>query len=832
MARLEQQIEAVHRDLGNGRILGLQPNFQTVGGPGNTYDKLYVYRRALYAVLKALSIQGFLFLDAARAVYLEAGRTTVAQLRELASKRASLSFLRDVSDFAPTPERILDHLRTAPVLQVPTRQRQERVLGTQIRETTMFVVDCPAVSDDEIVHHLVAGLRLAENALDVRSQDFSAEQYQNLRATLPPEARTVADFFATKMGIADEIGVSRRAQKQAERRVVSVMDWSEKACARAELRVGARAPKHEKAAIHYQLRRQAVQHQVWTNLKIAAARGAQRKSSSVEWLLPTLRAAVQDLGAFSKDAHDSPVDALILESGMNSFNWRSDDLEAGGQVAALTRIVNAIAERKGVEKISRSAVYNACGEAGIIFGAVKNTSRAPNPDQHYAAWFIAFMQFLACLLSRDSVFVAIDAKQLLKANTSDATDRGVAGRGGNTAQLRDAPVTAVDHSANTTSTLAKFSLFSMYALSLDAARAAGRLETIDIEEFGKFLAGLLGMEPCEVPDTETDPLRRLQKLIGIEPYERASYANILGFVESVTPETGYRNLMSLYELVDRHPEQFLAADGSGVAKNWFIETDGGHGPGELMTQFAAGVLFVLLKLDFLVLFVNAGGCSVFNPAERLNGAASRRTNRTPLTCPHPSPESLDRSALEVVLDEMNEALCHRVNGATFSEASSKTVCCEPASLSALGWEIRLHEVHAFIKSDDKENFSAPPMPGYARPADLYRSVPILCANQTSTVSCTDALSTGVDDSLMDLHIGLGDARGRSQWQRHGLLVHEVRLHVAERRLRVRPDASTQCYPKALWWTLPARGAALRRRRGADGPQLRQHLRSSQNGQPR
>ena len=99
--------------------------------------------------------------------------------------------------------------------------------------------------------------------------------------------------------------------------------------------------------------------------------------------------------------------------------------------------------------------------------------------------------------------------------------------------------------------------------------------------------------------------------------------------------------MSLYELVDRHPEQFLAADGSGVAKNWFIETDGGHGPGELMTQFAAGVLFVLLKLDFLVLFVNvAGGCSVFNPAERLNGAASRRTNRTPLTCPHPSPDGL------------------------------------------------------------------------------------------------------------------------------------------------------------------------------------------------
>ena len=227
MARLEQQIEAVHRDLRNGRILGLQPNFQTVGGPGNTYDKLYVYRRALYAVLKALSIQGFLFLDAARAVYLEAGRTAVAQLRELASKRASLSFLRDVPDFAPQTGRLHDHLLTSPVLRVPARQRQETIQGAQIRQTTIYLLDCPAVSDDEIALNLVPGLRLAENALDVRSRDFSAKQYQNLRATLPPEGRTIADFFATKMGIADEIGVSRRAQKQAERRVVSVMDWSE-----------------------------------------------------------------------------------------------------------------------------------------------------------------------------------------------------------------------------------------------------------------------------------------------------------------------------------------------------------------------------------------------------------------------------------------------------------------------------------------------------------------------------------------------------------------------------------------------------------------------------
>ena len=719
--RLERECQAVIDHLRNNRIRGLKPHFQA-GGRGNKNADLYVYKCARHAVLKAIMEEGALFVHEVLSTYISTGISKVEGLRRYGEKAKGMEFLRDVPDFVTDSGRILEDVGTLSLIRAPARRLQSRSAGNQIVNTTFYISDIPTVPDDEIKVFLGPALQLAETALRSRTLDISKDQYQRLRATLGPDGRKLADFFATKMGVADDVGVSRRAQCQAERQVASVIRWCEGAAEQVTLRVALRGSKRREAAIRYGIRRDALKQRVWTNLRIAAARHAQRKTQQLDWLLPTLRAAVQDLGACSKDDHDSPIDAFILESGMDSFNWRNENAKDGGQLDALTRIVNAMAKEKGEKPISRSAVYSACSEADIFWGAVKNTRRAPNPDQHYAAWFVACMKFLACLFAGDSVFVAIDAKQLIKASTSDNTDRGVPWRGGSTVQLRDAPVTTVDHSANTTATLAKFSLFSMYALKLGPVEASRRLEGIDIEEFGKFLAGLVHMEPCEVPDTETDPLRRLQKLIGVEPYERASYANILGFVESTTPETGYRNMWSLIELVERYPEQFLAADGSGVAKNWFIETDGGHGPGELTTQFAAGILFTLLGLDCFVLFVNAGGCSVFNPAERLNGAASRRTNAWPLVCPHPSPESLDRDELEILLDEMNEKLCDRVDGATFREATNGKLRCEPGLLEGLGWVYRGQELYAFIKSDDKANFEADPMPGYAQPADVYRSV--------------------------------------------------------------------------------------------------------------
>ena len=91
------------------------------------------------------------------------------------------------------------------------------------------------------------------------------------------------------------------------------------------------------------------------------------------------------------------------------------------------------------------------------------------------------------------------------------------------------------------------------------------------------------------------------------------------------------------------------------------------------------------------LVVNAGGCSVYNPAERLNGAASRRTNRFPLICPHEAPETLSRDDLAEVLDDLNKTLCSRVNGAAFSEAILRTVF---GYAPRVGSEVGLWSPHA------------------------------------------------------------------------------------------------------------------------------------------
>jgi len=143
-------------------------------------------------------------------------------------------------------------------------------------------------------------------------------------------------------------------------------------------------------------------------------------------------------------------------------------------------------------------------------------------------------------------------------------------------------------------------------------------------------------------------------------------------------------------------------EGAATRKSFLIlVTDGGHGPTEALFKFVCCLLFLLLDLDVVWVLTNSGGYSIYNPAERVNGAVSPAVNRFAISIAEAvgSIGNADQDDINEKLDELLERFVPDIATSRIEETVEGHVLAVIAEGGA--FEFRAEELLAYMGWADK-----------------------------------------------------------------------------------------------------------------------------------
>jgi hypothetical protein len=392
----------------------------------------------------------------------------------------------------------------------------------------------------------------------------------------------------------------------------------------------------------------------------ALAQSQKRRSLLVRYpeLLDLIRSCTISMGGSGKLRGDTPVDQILMEGRGNGSVSLVDVYDEGGGIT--DRVADAVSQfmdRKHDITVSRSVVYGLFGEAGVAFMKPRMSGTEPKIAQHYAATDVKTLKQLSTLFANDFVLVAMDQCKLFKVNTGGHIK-------GTTLQIKcehDTRTNQVvranhielgdhDNGADTLGKLRMYTMLQMPATEID-------------------LSGCTSLFPDGFKAEEVVPgWCRDQHFLA-----RPGLGVSLGHKHSTDPESSASNCGDFLEMMERFPDYFANSEGDLVSGIGFI-LDNAHGPAEQLMQFCVVLLADVLDLDVVVIACNAGGFSKYNPAERGNGAITRRSNQYPIFLDLPRASSSTFDERDEALDLCLERLVHICNGATLQTAGGFMSC--------------------------------------------------------------------------------------------------------------------------------------------------------------
>ena len=220
--------------------------------------------------------------------------------------------------------------------------------------------------------------------------------------------------------------------------------------------------------------------------------------------------------------------------------------------------------------------------------------------------------------------------------------------------------------------------------------------------------------------------------------EQPGLAVCLGHVQKEEPETVFRDMADLSEMIERYPSYYLTPSLELVAAI-SIEKDNAHGVGDLSCRFAFVVFCLLWDLNYANIGSQEVGYSLLHGVEGMQGGLTRRLNGEPFVMPLLDPGSATEEEITSAMLDLNELVCERVDGATFNGGGG-FISVFPAGKQLLssGFKWRPVELARFLEAAKKgkaASFVFEDMPTFSTyPKLLVRAWQLL--NATGQLACT------------------------------------------------------------------------------------------------